>query len=72
MIKVLKYIRFYLKMIASFTQPLVYYCFGSNCLPSKKLLPTDAARKKEALELYNLFYGEFEEVVNMYVHAQML
>ena len=53
------------------TNSVLQYC-EQNCLPSKKLLPSDTAKKKEVLDLYNLFNGEYEEVVTKYVYAQLL
>jgi len=53
------------------TNSVLQYC-EQNCLPSKKLLPADAAKKKEVLDLYNLFNGEYEETVAKYVYLQLL
>ncbi len=50
---------------------IIQYC-EQGCLPSKKLLPTDPAKKKEVLDLYNLFNGQYEDVVTKYVYAQLL
>jgi cytochrome P450/glutathione S-transferase len=43
-----------------------------NCLDSKKLLPADPSKKKEVLDLYNLFNGRYEEEVTKYVYSQLL
>ena len=53
------------------TNSVLQYC-EQNCLPSKKLLPSDVSKKKEVLDLYNLFNGEYEEVVTKYMYSQLL
>ncbi|MEX6688515.1 cytochrome P450 [Danxiaibacter flavus] len=53
------------------TNSVVQYC-EQNCLSSKKMVPAETGRKKEVLDLYNLFNGEYEEAVTKYVYLQML
>ena len=50
---------------------IVQYC-EQNGLPSKKMLPADVAKKKEVLDLYNLFNGQYEDVVTKYVYDRLL
>lgn len=53
------------------TNSLVQY-YEQRALPSKKLLPADPLKKKEVLDLYNLFIGEYDENVKKYVYAEFL
>ncbi len=53
------------------TNSVVQYC-EQNCLSSKKMVPLETTKKKEVLDLYNLFNGEYEEAVTKYVYLQML
>lgn len=55
-----------------YTTNSVLQYFEQSCLPSKKLLPADPARKKAVLDLYNLFNGKYEEAATRYVYAQLL
>jgi cytochrome P450/glutathione S-transferase len=50
---------------------LVQY-YEQHALTSKKLLPSDADKKKEVLDLYNLFVGEFDESVKKYFYSHLL
>lgn len=55
-----------------YTTNSVVQHYEQNALADKKLLPIDAVKKKEVLDLYNLFNGEYEEVVTKYVYTQLL
>ena len=52
-------------------ESLIAY-FEQRCIPGKKLLPLDAAARKEVVTLYNLFAGPFEGNVSRYLYAQLL
>lgn len=53
------------------TNSLLQY-YDQHCLSSKKLLPEDADKRKEVLNLYNKFINQFEDNVTRYVYSQLL
>ena len=53
------------------TDSIINY-FEERCLPEKKLLPSDPAKRKEVIELYNLFTNDLEDKVSKYVMAEIL
>jgi len=55
-----------------YTTNSVLQYFEQHTVPAKKLLPDDPAKRKEVLELYNLFTNEFQDNVNKYVFSQLL
>ena len=53
------------------TESIIQYIDESSH-PDKRLLPDDPTKRKEVLDLYNLFTGEFVNKVFRYVSAHML
>ncbi len=46
--------------------------FDQRSLPEKRLIPSDAQKKKEVLDLYNLFTGDYEYATSRYVYSLMI
>lgn len=46
--------------------------FDQRSLPSKKLLPDNPQKKKQVLDLYDLFTGDYEHETSRYVYSLML
>jgi cytochrome P450/glutathione S-transferase len=53
------------------TDSLVQY-IDMQTEPGKRLLPDDPEKRKQVLDLYNLFTNQFDDKVTKYVYAQML
>jgi len=53
------------------TDSIVKY-FDQRSLPSKKLVPDDPQKKKEVLDLYNLFIGDYEYETSRYIYSLIL
>ena len=53
------------------TDSIINY-FEQRCLPEKKLLPADPAKRKEVIELYNLFTDNLEDKISKYVMGEIL
>ncbi len=46
--------------------------FDQRSLPSKRLIPDDPQKKKEVMDLYDLFAGDFEYATSRYVYSLMI
>jgi cytochrome P450/glutathione S-transferase len=46
--------------------------FDQRSLPSKRLIPGDPQKKKEVLDLYDLFTGDYEYALSRYVYSLMI
>ena len=53
------------------TDSIVKY-FDQRSLPSKRLVPADPQKKKEVMDLYNLFNGDYEYAISRYVYSLMI
>jgi glutathione S-transferase len=53
------------------TDSIVKY-FDQRSLPSKRLVPAHPQKKKEVVDLYNLFNGDYEYAISRYVYSLMI